>query len=167
MAHNLDFGTDADFVAQLRGMAGTTPGVAVPGAATIVAAGRSRLARRRSIYSGVLGAVLLAGAGFATMPHVGVVPGPVPVAAVSQSLAPRDLPTEPVGVMPLLQPVEVTHDGDEVEVVEAGAGAQAQALTPLGVGLGIAGTAALGTAAGLAIRSRKLAPVAVKAAANN
>jgi len=59
--------TDSDFVDQLRAMAATTPVIAVPGAATIVRAGRSRVARRRSVYAGAFGVVLMAGAGFTAL----------------------------------------------------------------------------------------------------
>jgi len=173
MSHssNVSDVSDADFVNHLRHMAAATPVIAVPGADTIVRAGRSRVARRRSVYAGAFGLALLAGAGLATMPQVGVVnPGVQPIAAVSEAapFAPLDSrldsrtgPSEPVAIAPLAQPTEVQLAADEL--VEAGSSSVSQRISPLATGLGIAGAASLGTAAGLAVRSRKLQPATVRA----
>jgi len=188
---------DLEFVEQLRGMAGSTPDIAVPGVGTIVRVGRSRVARRRSLFASAFGVVLLAGAGISTMPQVGLVgPGAnvQPIAAMSQpeQIAPaRGLLIEPgaapesaepasagapnvespvAAIAPLDQALEYSigdYPGAEqtmndAAVVEAAGSSAAANWSPWATGLGIAGTASLATAAGLALRSRKLAPAPVQ-----
>jgi len=191
---------DLEFVEQLRGMAGSTPDIAVPGVGTIVRAGRSRVARRNSLFTSAFGVVLLAGAGISTMPHTGLVgPGASvqPVAAMSQVeqvapargllLAPgaapesdaavADAAVESAGVSgpsvespiaaiaPLDQALEYSvsdYPADDAATVEAAGANSDLAWSPWATGLGIAGTASLATAAGLALRSRKLAPASVR-----
>jgi len=173
---------EQDFVAQLRGMAGSTPVIAVPSTETIVRSGRSRVARRRSLYTGALGLALFAGAGIATMPNFGA-PAPIvqatPVVAAQHDIA-NPLDTRvlaPEGIVatdqvsPLIETTEAVQPAETVQpteatvgdsVVEAGGRTQTNRLAPLATGLAVAGTASLATAAGLIVRSRQLAPVPVR-----
>jgi len=209
MSHQVD----SDFVDQLRGMAATTPVIAVPGAETIIRAGRHRMAQRRSAYAGAFGVVLLGSAGLSTMlPGFGGVAvteqltapvahfeAPAPAVGAPESvLAPNSrgaeagaTAAEPLeslaydGVAPLdtqlVQPTDlpVLEDANldsagldsarlEDESIEATGAtiAPTHQLSPLATGLGIAGVAALGTAAGLALQARRLTPALAKARAN-
>jgi len=170
MSHN----SDAEFVAQLRGMATSLPPISVPGTESIVRAGRSRVARRRSAFAGAFGFALLAGAGLTTLPGLagsGATQTPVGIVAQQETIAPhsaitpRDLVSEPVEVAaPLVGPaVSSEMSADDEAIVEAGTATDVRGLTPLATGLGIAGTASLATAAGLAVRSRRLQPAPVRA----
>jgi hypothetical protein len=140
--------SDADFVNHLRHLAVATPGITVPDPGAIVRAGRSRVARRRSVFAGAFGVLLFAGAGIATMPQFSpgaTLPPYTPVAATVQvqpvePLLTRGVPVEPV----------------DAQLEAGGATAANEGISPWATGLGIAGAASLGTAAGLAVRSRRL-----------
>jgi len=166
--------TDHEFVEQLRSMAAATPVIAVPGSATIVQAGRSRIARRRSIFAGAFGLALLAGAGLSTLPQLGVIGSVTPTAPMAavahlepvSPLHSRAIPLDQAEVdalaAPLVDPGDFGQvdeaDAPEALLVDASAQVGIRNLTPLATGLGIAGAASLGTAAGLALRSRRLQP---------
>jgi len=177
MSHN----SDLEFVTQLRGMAATPPVIAVPAAATIVRAGRSRKARNHSVFAGAFGVALLAGAGFTMLPQTvgnSQLEVEAPVAAIThveplvRGVEPMTtrLPEAAVGLeageaFDAIAPTEAVVPGTETEqYVEAGGTTTAHAISPWAAGLGIAGAASLGTAAGLAVRSRRIqaAPVRVR-----